>query len=315
MIVNLFKQKTPYGSKLPISNGMKRFLIIFTLLIFLSPTAASAQVRGTSYTNVELAALLASLQAQLEALRAEMKVQSVASETEIEVFTPTRKIEPLEVDFYDDEYAAIYRLTNDVDLQLLEGTNRRHYERIWERIVAVMGEDFTSEYVREFRVYDDEDVAHAGFVAVEDGYWVFAVNALDASFGSSDSRELLDRLIVHEFAHIYFEEEGEDVQDDFVDRFWTEEDEEHAVAVREEKDNEERWDLLDEYYDDHNDRFVSSYATSGKFEDVAETFVEFVYEPVPLANSNEIKEKLRFFNRDDDLVDVRTDMRDTLRLF
>jgi hypothetical protein len=131
----------------------------------------------------------------------------------------------------------------------------------------------------------------------------------------------LDFVLIHEFGHLltlqarevppggdevgcptYFTGEGCALKGStfaaFVARFW-------PVALR---DEAEDWQAAEVIYDREPDSFVSDYAATNPGEDLAETFAVFVTTDRP-TGSTIADEKIRFLWDDDDMVDLRAEIR------
>jgi hypothetical protein len=91
--------------------------------------------------------------------------------------------------------------------------------------------------------------------------------------------------------------------DDFYFQFW-EELREEWDPINLEEDEDARTELLDEFYNQYEDRFVTSYAATNPEEDIAESFAFFVFSPKP-AGDTILEEKILFFYNYPELVELR----------
>ena len=89
----------------------------------------------------------------------------------------------------------------------------------------------------------------------------------------------------------------------FFQRFWAdlfdEWDEINYV-----EDDDEYYELLDNFYGEHQDQFVTDYAATNPGEDIAESWTYFVLQPKPAGNSVS-EEKVLFFYEFPELVELR----------
>lgn len=91
--------------------------------------------------------------------------------------------------------------------------------------------------------------------------------------------------------------------DDFYYEFW-EELREEWDPINLEEDEDARTEMLDEFYSQYEDRFVTSYAATNPEEDIAESFTFFVFSPKPAGDSI-LEEKILFFYNYPELVELR----------
>ncbi|MCC6301090.1 MAG: hypothetical protein IT314_17510 [Anaerolineales bacterium] len=165
--------------------------------------------------------------------------------------------------------------------------------------------------------------------------WTLEVDILD-----STNKQALTVTLLHEFAHLltlnssqvppseaifdnpedddiyqselaacpnYFPGEGcsndSSYINQFFDRFWFD-----LYAEWEQIDGEDDDDLyeelLDDFYHDYRDQFLTGYAPTSPAEDIAETFAFFILAPKPEPSSIAV-EKIRFFYDFPELVELR----------
>ena len=137
----------------------------------------------------------------------------------------------------------------------------------------------------------------------------------------------LDWVLIHEFAHLltlqaeevppsiddgscptYHTGEGCSLKgstmNEFVERFWPKAQIDEIFTAQENED----WDALDRFYEEHQDDFVTDYATTNPAEDLAETFTVFVLNDRPTGDTI-ADQKVEFLWNDPDLVELRERIR------
>ncbi len=163
---------------------------------------------------------------------------------------------------------------------------------LWDRYVQLIPAD-QREMIAAFELVPEEFGGAYVYPTDEDPTrWVLG---LGLGLGND-----LDFVIIHEYAHLlslqasqvppsfdpegcetYFTGEGcaidGSLMDEFVDRFWSEE---QQNTVRELFENED-WDGLDDFYSDNAEDFVTDYAITNPAEDFADTFATFVTQDKP----------------------------------
>lgn len=137
--------------------------------------------------------------------------------------------------------------------------------------------------------------------------WRYVVH--EAELGGVGS-ESSDELIIHELGHVVAIDRilragtVDTRQQHFTERFWSEADIAAAAARRESDDVDDR---RYRYYLQHQDAFVSDYATTDPQEDFAESFTFFVLGREP--EGREAGEKIAFFADDASMRAVREEIR------
>ena len=139
-----------------------------------------------------------------------------------------------------------------------------------------------------------------------------------------------DWVLIHEFAHLltlqakevppsfddgscptYHTGEGcslkSSTMNEFVERFWPRSQIDEIFTAQENGD----WDALDAFYAEHQDDFVTDYATTNPAEDLAETFTVFVLNDRPTGDTI-ADQKVRFLWDDADMVELRERIRSAL---
>ncbi len=165
--------------------------------------------------------------------------------------------------------------------------------------------------------------------------WVLAVDIVDA-----ENPQELTYTLIHEFGHLltlnaqqvdpdedlfedpendalyedavsacpqYFPGEGCSLKNSYINlffqRFWVEiYDEWEEINYIE--DDDEYYEMLDEFYYSHQDQFVTDYAATNPGEDIAESWTHFVLQPKPQGDTVS-ERKVLFFYEFPELVELR----------
>ncbi|MEM7028760.1 MAG: hypothetical protein AAF629_04140 [Chloroflexota bacterium] len=192
----------------------------------------------------------------------------------------------------------------------------------------------------------DNTLAYVSPLVDDPNLWQFAIDIEDA--GSPDQlsqQQDFIHTLIHEFAHIitlendqvppdlsiteeereegvpsptelacetFFTGEGCAKEQSYInlffDRFWGDiYDELYEIDEVAETD-EEYEEMLEDFYLDYQDRFVTEYASTNPGEDIAESFTFFVLKDKP-DGAIIAEEKVRFFYEFDTLVEMRTQIR------
>ncbi len=105
----------------------------------------------------------------------------------------------------------------------------------------------------------------------------------------------------------YFPGEGCSNEDSYInqffDRFWFELYAEWQ-EIDSEEDEDEYYDLLEEFYETYEDQFLTDYAPTSPAEDIAETFSFFILSP-RIEPTSIAEEKIMFFYDYPELVELR----------
>jgi hypothetical protein len=193
---------------------------------------------------------------------------------------------------------------------------------IWNRFTTLIPAD-QRQMVSGFELMPaDYDGAHVYPTEEDPTKWVLGMGA--------DLGEDLDYILIHEFAHLltlqakevppsadgescttYHTGEGCALKGstfaEFVEKFWPQE----MLDRIEELYEDEDYDGLDAFYEEHKDRFVTDYAASNPGEDLAETFTHFVIEDRPTGDSI-ADQKVQLLWADPDMVSLRDQIRANL---
>ena len=209
----------------------------------------------------------------------------------------------------------------DVPEELVEyqdDTDRQEY--LWKFFTDVIPAD-QREMIGEFIIFSDGHDNTIGAVDDADtpGTWTLEMDIVD-----SEDLPMLATTLIHEFGHMLTLNEGQ--LDDkaatcdtylsidgctksdsyingFYNAFWTDIYDEWADAVAF-SNGEVDEDLVVEFYDEYPDQFVTDYAPTGPEEDIAESWIYFVFGAKP-AGDTIAEQKILFFYDYPELVTLR----------
>lgn len=211
--------------------------------------------------------------------------------------------------------------TAGVDPQLADRANA-----IWERFVQLIPADQRT-MVSDFELLSEEyGGAHVYPSDADPSRWVLGVGE---GLGSD-----LDDILIHEFGHLLTlqareippESAGSDCQtfeidegcalqastiNRFAQKFWPADMRAELAAIEETVDDDEYYDLMDEFWRRHQDDFVTDYAATDPVEDLAETFTVFVTGDRP-DGSTVADQKILLLWEDPQLVELRDQIRANL---
>ena len=172
----------------------------------------------------------------------------------------------------------------------------------------IVGEKFVNEKVGEWKVFYSEDPNIDAYTTpqLNSGSWIVGVNREGFDLSDSETKKSFAELFVHEYAHIVISDFPE-LSKDFSTIFWNQSDflnEKNLKTIK----GEERNVIMGYYYKNNSNRFVSDYATINVEEDLAETFVKFIFDSKPKGET--IKEqKILAFYEEAELVKIRDEVR------
>lgn len=209
--------------------------------------------------------------------------------------------------------------------------------RVWDYFRALIPADQRTLLSGYYISTDGTDglLAAVGLSDDDPEHWILQVDIVD-----TDNNYELTYTLIHEFGHlltlgptqvipslavfnnpydedIYFKEasacptyfpgegcsKADSYIDDFFHLFWLDLYEEWNEINFAESDDE-YYDKLYEFYDNHKDEFVTEYAVTNPEEDIAETFSYFILSPKPEGTT--VKEKkVLFFYKYPELVELR----------
>ena len=222
--------------------------------------------------------------------------------------------------------------------------DRTTHEEIWNLFKRLIPVEMR-EIVSGFGIFTDGKYNYLAAVnqAERNPYkWELNVDIADSS-----QKTVLTFTLLHEFGHlltlnrdqvevsvpIYHDPYSEDVYQEeldacpqyfpgegcsnldsyinqFFERFWTDLYTEWQV-IDEEEDEDERYNLLDDFYDTYQDQFLTDYAPTSPAEDIAESWTFFILAPKPELNSI-ANEKILFFYEYPELIELRTQILDRI---
>lgn len=218
-----------------------------------------------------------------------------------------------------------------------ERDDRARHDEIWNYFTRLIPLE-QRQFVSAFAIVTDGSgnvLAAVGQSSDDPREWILEVDILDAA-----DEYVLTFTLLHEFAHLltlnasqvppslaifdnpendsiyqselatcpqYFPGEGCSHPDSYINRFferfwfnlfteWQE--------IDNEPDEDIYYDLLDDFYDTHQDQFLTDYAATSPAEDIAESFAFFILSPRPDRTSI-AEEKILFFYEFPELVELR----------
>lgn len=195
----------------------------------------------------------------------------------------------------DDDFGSV-EVYSVVDGQL-EPAASGLTQKVWDTFVRVVTPDFAAEVMSQYRVGDAPDSDTLAYVYQDDDpdRWILAAN-----LATSEDQQSLIATLVHEYAHILtlsapqmdLEEascatielsEGCARNDSYLlafeEQFWAAYGDTSPAA-----DNDDA-DVAYDFYLAHEEDFVSDYAATNVVEDIAESFMTFVIEDRPTADT------------------------------
>lgn len=219
----------------------------------------------------------------------------------------------------DEISSPVYE--DDVPEELVEyqdDTDRQEY--LWKFFTDVIPAD-RREMIGEFIIFSDGHDNTIGAVdeAGTPGTWTLEMDIVD-----SEDLPMLATTLIHEFGHMLTLNDGQlddsasscdtymtldgcsksdSYINDFYNAFWTDIYDEWADAV-DFSNGEVDEDLVVEFYDEYPDDFVTDYAPTGPEEDIAESWVYFVFGSKP-AGDTIAEQKILFFYDYPELVTLR----------
>lgn len=213
------------------------------------------------------------------------------------------------------------KFEKDVPEEFVEYQNdTENHAYLWKFFTDIIPADQRG-MISEFIVFSDGYANVIGAVdeASTPNMWTLEMDAVD-------SRDLptLATTLIHEFAHMltlgdsqldanakscstYKSLDGctksESYLNAFYDAFWTDIYEEWFSTVQT-SDGEVDEDAVLEFYDSYPDQFLTDYAPTGPEEDIAESWIYFIFGPMP-AGDTIAEQKILFFYNYPELVELR----------
>jgi hypothetical protein len=173
--------------------------------------------------------------------------------------------------------------------------------------------DDPTRWILEVDVADAADYANLTFTMMHEFGHLLTLNANQVTpsmdvFNNPGNKEIYSQAA--SMCSNYFTGEGCSKKDSYVNQFyqrfwgdiyteWSQVDQIH--------DNGLYYKKLNEFYKQHEDRFVSEYASKNPGEDIAETWAYFALAPKPEGNTI-ADQKVLFFYEHPELVQLRTDI-------
>ena len=194
-------------------------------------------------------------------------------------------------------------------------------KKMWKFFTDVIPAD-QRKMVSEFIIFSDGYSNSIGAVDQADkpDTWTLEMDIVDSqNFGT------LSTTIIHEFGHMltlndsqisnvdqssctnYMSMDGCSNSDSYINAFyntfWADIHDEWSSTVHT-KDGEVDEDQVSKFYDKYSDQFVTDYAPTGPEEDIAESWMYFVFSPKP-AGDTIAEQKILFFYDYPELVQLR----------
>jgi hypothetical protein len=222
-----------------------------------------------------------------------------------------------------DETSAVFTVDGD-EIAATSGDADAVAEgqAIWQRFVELIPEDQRSMLIG-FEVIAER--GGGGYVYPDESDPTKWHMGISPGLGADE-----DWVLIHEFAHLltlqakevppslddgscptYHTGEGCSLKgstmNEFVERFWPQSQIDEIFTAQENED----WEALERFYEEHQDDFVTDYATTNPAEDLAETFTVFVLNDRPTGDTI-AEQKVEFLWSDADLVELRAKIRAAL---
>ena len=222
-----------------------------------------------------------------------------------------------------DETAAVFRVDGDsINATSGDADAVAEAQKIWARFVELIPADQRSMLVG-FELMAER--GGGGYVYPDENDPTKWHMGISPGLGADE-----DFVLIHEFAHLltlqakevppsfndgscptYHTGEGCSLKGstmaEFVARFWPKAQQDEVFAAQEAED----YDALDAFYEQHQDDFVTDYATTNPAEDLAETFTVFVLNDRPTGDTI-ADQKVQFLWDDADMVELRERIRAAL---
>lgn len=276
-------------------------ILCFTVGLFFAPNSVQAQTPVTEEAyRATLFELIDTLLKQIAVLQAQLDSQQQLEREESNQA------------FSNEDIVHTYTLTGESSADLIQNIAQRKYLK---RVYELFPDEFDAKLTR-FVVFADSEEAFDAYVetiAPKHVTWTFAINeaVLPEVYSAANTE-----LIVHELAHIisfeevpgvalpqtatcspYFRKRGCPKNNAYItlyaEEFWTTSDIARAQRFA---DRDAPVADAQDYYDDHKQRYVSSYAALSPEEDFSESFAQFVINQ-PQTPGTEAAEKVQWFEQ------------------
>ena len=282
---------------------MKRYItgILITTFIWMVPGTLRAE---QTFTTAELQAQINQIRALIERVKALQSALAFSAQTSI----PKKAVGTVQSDIYDGPYERVYGASGNT---LTGGHVRSDDKRLWDAFVGVTGITLVRNYINEFRIFNESDSYLGAFIEPKgDGTWMLGFNRQGTTFSDLLNDSEIYALMIHEYAHVYFEEIAPSLETAFVNTFWNTD----RMEDYEERLERAIWPVrkAERYYEDYPTDFVSAYAALSPTEDLAETFSFFVTEARPSAAAQLKDQKILFFYNYPALITLRQQLKSRL---
>lgn len=231
-----------------------------------------------------------------------------------------------------EEILAKYEIKQN-EILLLDGKHTEENKDLWDIFVKIIPQAYRSDFL-QYNVYNNPDSDTDAHVTQDEGdykKWNLSINLvgfLDDA-GNVDEKKSIETLI-HEFAHVltlwktqvkyvplnasddFWEKANSDCSTyfvwewclnsqsfmkGFIDTFWKE----NFIASQDDQE--------DSFYLENEDSFVTEYAATNPWEDIAESFTYFVLQPKPESANKIADSKLIYFYQYPELIKLRNFIR------
>ncbi len=227
------------------------------------------------------------------------------------------------------------------EIQLKSYANDKQAVIYWNYLKRKLPVELLEKYIYRLRLFSDGEDAVLGEMSPLNGdisKWEIALDTRDFDLKNKKRSYILDytHTLIHEFGHLltlnpeqiektndqwensekgYLTNEGYAKPDSyfgkFVNRFWRGRILEEWDRINDIEDEEQQYDLLDNFYRKYKSAFLTDYASKTPGEDIAESWTFFVLSDKP--KNNEIKyQKVLFFYQYPELVTYRRHIREQL---
>lgn len=227
---------------------------------------------------------------------------------------------------------------NNLNLQNINQVQYlNNYYNLWNRINKILPEKYINK-ISKMEIFTDGKDNTLAYVTEdkESNYkWKVAFDIQDCYDFNNDFNSNFDKTLVHEFMHIISLEncqmkdkslsnnntlilpEGCLKEDSylnlFYNKFWYNHKSYIDLQELNTMNQKELSNLQINFYLNHKNEFISMYAALNPVEDIAETFINFIFFDLPIGNSIK-EEKIKFLYNFSELVDIRNYIRKNLEL-
>jgi hypothetical protein len=263
-------------------SSVKHFIFVFVIASFLIYSPSAEAVSTTALQRTAVQKRIEMLLAQVQVLQKQLKLlQAREGKSEPASFGYKTK-------FYTGKFESMYSVKGTSLIPQDGEMLRTGDQLVWNTFVDVAGTSFKYADISEFRIYNNTNSEVSAFVEEKpDHTWILAINREGEDLSDIYRNKTIIDLLLHEYGHIIFFTQAEDVEKAFSSAFW-----EEGSRSRTYKDAD----------------FVTQYAATSPTEDMVESFVQFVTQDKPSGALTKF-EKVRFFYQYPELVSLRTQLR------